>query len=102
MEAENTMRRAGFWRRIGSFVLDAVVVLLPLQVVVAVLFLLFFFALTACSEFVARDEPDVSTCVSTCGLAGALECTGDGRRICAEIGTTAGGGPCLGWQAAAA
>lgn len=40
IEAENTIRRAGFWRRIGSLLLDAVVVLLPLQVVVAVLFAL--------------------------------------------------------------
>jgi hypothetical protein len=35
---ERAWRRAGFWRRVLAFVIDMAVVLIPLQVVVAVLF----------------------------------------------------------------
>ncbi len=38
IEAQNPARRAGFWRRFGSFIADGAFILLPLEVVVAILF----------------------------------------------------------------
>lgn len=38
IETQNSVRRAGFWRRFGSFLVDGAIILLPLEVVVAILF----------------------------------------------------------------
>ncbi len=38
IENQNPARRAGFWRRFGSFIADGAIILLPLEVVVAILF----------------------------------------------------------------
>lgn len=38
IETQNPVRRAGFWRRFGSFLVDGAIILLPLEVVVAILF----------------------------------------------------------------
>ncbi|MDR7221558.1 RDD family protein [Aminobacter aminovorans] len=35
---EGAARRAGFWRRVGALMIDSIIILLPLQILVAILF----------------------------------------------------------------
>lgn len=55
---EGAAARAGFWRRVGALLIDSIIILLPLQILVAVLFALtngtvqgnFGFVTTICSQ----------------------------------------------------